>query len=215
MSQEYPATTLVLVRHGQARAIGSADIGRDTPLSELGRRQVEALARELAAGEPVAAVYTSPLPRAVETAEVLCERLGLAAVVDVRLAEFELGTRSVESIQQRPDLLIWRADDSATDGETLRDFSTRVVDFCDEVVERHPVERVAIVSHAGTIDATLRWALGIATDSPWQQEFDVANASITEVAFWPRGRVRGGSPRYAVLRRLGDVAHLGGMATEI
>jgi hypothetical protein len=32
--------------------------------------------------------------------------------------------------------------------------------------------------------------MGITPDSPWQQEFDVANASITELEFWPRGRIR-------------------------
>jgi broad specificity phosphatase PhoE len=82
-------------------------------------------------------------------------------------------------------------------------------------VERHPGERVAVVSHAGTIDATLRWALGLAPASPWQHEFEVANASITELEFWPNGRVRGGASRYAVLRRVGDVAHLDGIVSEI
>ena len=72
-----------------------------------------------------------------------------------------------------------------------------------------------VVSHAGTIDATLRWALGITPDTPWQHEFELANASITELEFWPRGRIRGGASRYAVLRRVGDVTHLGDLVSEI
>ena len=72
-----------------------------------------------------------------------------------------------------------------------------------------------VVSHAGTIDATLRWALGIAPDGLWQHEFEVANASITELEFWPRGRTYGGASRYAVLRRVGDVKHLDDIVSEI
>ena len=215
MTREYPATTLLLVRHGQAREGDSSRIGRGTPLSQLGRLQVNALASELAADAPLAAVYASPLPRAVQTAELLSERLGLNTVVDRRLAEFEMGTEEIEAIQERPDLLIWQPGHRAADGETLREFSARVAAFCDDVVERHLGERVAIVSHAGTIDATLRWSLGITPASPWQHEFEVANASITELEFWPRGRVRDGAPRYAVLHRVGDIAHLGDLASGI
>ena len=214
MPEEYPATTMLLVRHAQARAGDSSRLGPDTPLSKLGRLQVEALASELVADAPVAAVYTSPLPRAVQTASLLCERLGLEAVLDPRLTEFEMGTKEVEAILGRPDLLIWHPEHRADD-ETLREFSARVAAFCDEVVERHPDERLAVVSHAGTIDATLRWALGITPDSPWQHEFEVANASITELEFWPRGRIQGGAPRYAVLRRVGDVTHLDDLVSEI
>jgi 2,3-bisphosphoglycerate-dependent phosphoglycerate mutase len=177
--------------------------------------QVAALVSKLAAAAPPAAVYTSPLPRAVQTASLVCERLGLKAVLDPRLTEFELGTQEIKIILERPDLLIWHPEHFAADGETLREFSARVATFCDEVVERHPDERVAVVSHAGTIDATLRWALGITPDSPWQHEFEVANASITELEFWPRGRIRGGASRYTVLRRVGDVTHLGDLVSEI
>lgn len=215
MSEEYPATNLLLIRHAQARAAGRYHLGPDTPIGRLGRLQVAALVSKLAAAAPPAAVYTSPLPRAVQTASLVCERLGLEAVQDPRLTEFELGTKEIEVILERPDLLIWQPEHRAADGETLLEFSARVAAFCDEVMERHPDERVVVVSHAGTIDATLRWALGITPDSPWQQEFDVANASITELEFWPHGRVRGGASRYTVLQRIGDVAHLGDLVSEI
>ena len=45
--------------------------------------------------------------------------------------------------------------------------------------------------------------------SPWQHEFDLPNASITEIEFWPMGRIVDGAPRYAVLPRIGDARHLG------
>ena len=215
MTEEYWATTLLLVRHGQARAPDGNSYGRATPLSQLGRLQAAALAEEIVGVEPPVAVYTSPLPRAVETATALCEQLGLKAIVDRRLTEFELGTQPLASILERPDLLIWQPEDRAADGETLREFSARVAAFCDEVVERHLRERVAVVSHAGTIDASLRWSLAMAAATPWEHEFDIGNASITEIEFWPHGRIRGGALRYAVLRRIGDVQHLGHLISEM
>jgi len=215
VSDRYGATTLILVRHGQARA-RDGSYGRETPLSDLGRLQATAVAHELAARTRPAAVYISPLPRAVETATPLCARLDLKAVVDPRLAEFELGSGSLESAQQRPDLVIWRAEHRGVEnGETLGEFSARVAAFCDEIVRRHLCERVAVVAHSGTIDAVVRWSLGLPPASPWQHELDLANASISEVEFWPHGRVRGGAPRYAVLRRVGDVTHLGALVSDL
>jgi probable phosphoglycerate mutase len=206
---------LILVRHGQARA-ADGSYGRETRLSDLGRLQAAAVANELAARTPLAAVYVSPFPRAVETATPLCARLDLSPVVDPRLAEFDLGSGSLESAQQRPDLVIWRAEHrGAENGETLGEFSARVAAFCDDIVRRHLGQRVAVVAHSGTIDAVVRWSLGLTPASLWQHELALANASISEVEFWPRGRVRGGAPRYAVLRRVGDVTHLGALVSEL
>ena len=216
MTEEYWKTTLVLVRHGQARS-SDGSYGVETPLSDLGRRQADALAAELSTRGAATAVYTSPFPRAVQTSAPICERLGLEAIVDERLAEFALvGYRPEEILQKRPDLLVWRPEHRAVEGgETVRDFSARVVAFCDEAVERHRGEHVAVVSHAGTIDAVLRWSLGLAPDTPWQHEFDVSNGSITELEVWPRGRTKGGAPRYAAIRGVGDVGHLGGLVSEL
>ena len=214
-SEEHPSTTLLLARHGQARAKRGSEYGRETPLGEIGRRQADALAETLSEGHRLDAVYTTPLPRAVETAKPLCTRLEMAAFVDSRLAEFELGSSSPEEILGRSDLLIWRPDDTGFDGETLAGFSARVGEFLDEVVGRHPGGRVAVICHAGTIDAAIRWALTIPPTNPWQHEFDLPNASITEIAFWPSGRIRGGAPRYASVLRVGDVRRLGDLVTEI
>lgn len=215
MPNQYWATTLVLVRHGQARSLDSSSYGAQIPLSELGRLQAAAVASELARLDPPAAVYTSPLPRAVQTAAHLCERLGLNATVDKRLTEFDLGAGSIESIQREPDKLLWRPDHRAVDGETLAEFSARVAVCCEEIVERHPEQRVAVACHSGTIDAAIRWAVGLPPQSLWQHEFDIDNGSICEIEFWPNGKLQGGSPRHAVLRRVGDIRHLSDLATQI
>ena len=210
MAEQYPKTTLILIRHGQAGWGNSTDYGRATPLTELGRRQATALASELRAGEPIDVLYTSAFQRAVETAEVLSDKLGLEPVVKPRLAEFELE----ETVEKRPDLLVWKPEHRSAPGETLAGFCTRVAAFCEEIVGLHRDHRVAVVSHAGTIGAQIRWALGIPPDAPWGHDFEAPNASITELEHWPQGRIEGGAPRYTSVLRVGDVRHLGEIATD-
>lgn len=211
---KFESTTLLLIRHGQARAAGTSLLGRETPLSELGRQQAAAVARAIS-GDRIAAVYTSPLPRAVETASLLCEQLGLMPILEPRLIEFEMGSLAIEAILARPDLAIWRPDDRAADGESLRAFSARIAEACQLIAERHVGGCAILVAHAGTVDAALRWSLGLTSTAPWQHEFNLANGSITEIEFWPRGRVAGGAPRYAVIRRVGDLLHLAGLESDL
>lgn len=215
MPEDYSSATLLLIRHGQARA-SDGSYGPDTPLSELGRAQAEKLTCTLSDHLPPTAVYTSPFLRALETAAPLCNRLSLKPVVDARLIEFELGTVSLHEAQQRPDLVFWQPDHSGIEGgETLEKFSIRVAAFCGEIAERHQGGRIAIFAHAGTIDAAIRWSVGLPPTSPWQHEFDLTNASITEIVVWPRGRVPGGAPRYSFLRRIADVTHLGELVSGL
>ena len=211
----FASVTLLFVRHGRQQPDDDGQIGPLSPLSEQGRRQADLVAAEVALRSPISAVYSSPLPRALATAEAICKRLLLSQpYIEPRLTEFELGTRRISEIADRTDLLIWRPGDTGEDGETLCSFCQRVSAFCDEAVQRHSEQRIAIVSHAGTIDAAIRWALGIDPEAPWQHEVEVQHASITEVEFWPRGRIAGGSPRYAALRRVNCTVHLRSLTTD-
>lgn len=161
-------------------------------------------------------MYVSPFPRALETAAPLCRMFGIEPVIEPRLAEFEMAAATLDAALERADLLFWKAEHRGVDrGETLRQFSERVAAFCDEVAARHLGERAVIVAHSGTIDAAIRWAVGLPPESHWQHDFNLANASITEIEFWPRGRLASGAPRYAAMLRIGDVAHLIGLHSEI
>ena len=202
------------MRHGQARHDSRGLYGPDAPLSELGRRQVASLAVSLESGPALDALYSSNLPRAVETAEAVAVRLGLEVLVDERLAEFDVDTSLATSFDDRPDLLVWHPDHTSIDGETLAQFASRVAEFHDDVVDRHPGQRIAVICHAGTIDEAIRWSLGIEPRIPRYHGFEAKNASITEIEFWPRGRIEGGAPRYSVLNSMGDVRHLGSLATD-
>ncbi len=163
MVNSYPFTTLLLVRHGQAHADDNS-YDQHTPLSTLGHQQA-ALVADALAPRSIGAVYASPFPRAWETAAPLCQRLHLQPIPDPRLAEFDLGSKPFDVVQQRPDLVVWHPDHRGVEhGETLAAFSARVALFCDEVAERHLHEYVAVFAHSGTIDAALRWAVGLPSD---------------------------------------------------
>ncbi len=82
---------LYLVRHGQSGGNVGADIGPDPPLTELGRKQA-ALAGERLSGEGIEALHCSPLRRALQTATIIGERLGLDPVIWVELCEKWGGT---------------------------------------------------------------------------------------------------------------------------
>ena len=211
----FRATNLLIVRHGQRDSSRLRRIDLNPPLSALGRRQAAAVAAALGKGPAPDAIYSSPLARALETATAIADRLGLETSVDARLAEFQVDLDVETSPPGRPDLLAWQPDHAGTDGVTLAEFAQRVADFHDEVVARHPGQRVVITSHAGTIEATLMWVLGIDPQSPWHHEFDLPNASITEIEYWPAGRIVDGAPRYANLNRIGDARHLDAIASDM
>ena len=205
----------MLVRHGQARPSDAGFYGADAPLSGLGRRQAAALAASLASGPALDALYSSNLPRALETAAAVAGHLGLEILVDRRLAEFDVDMSLATSPEDRPDLLVWHPDHTGADGETLAQFVSRVREFHEEVVAKHPGQQIALICHEGTIQAALQWSLGMDPRSSWQHEFnELRNASITEIEFWPEGRMAGGAPRYFVLKRIGDVGHLGNLVTD-
>jgi broad specificity phosphatase PhoE len=215
MPNSYWSTTLIFIRHAQARA-ADGSYGNDTLLSPFGHEQAQALVAAFTSETVPTVVYTSPYPRAVATAQPLCYHYGITPIVDVRLAEFALPAGSLATVQQRPDLVLWQPDHCGVrDGETLAAFAARVADLCTTIALQHAHTSVAMVTHSGVIDAALRWAVGLATDSLWQHDFELATASVTEIEVWPYGRVSNGAPRYCAIRRVGDVRHLGQLISDL
>jgi probable phosphoglycerate mutase len=81
---------ILLARHAETENTALILGHTDVPLTRRGRRQAEALA-DIAGDRAVACVYASPLGRAVETARIVAERLGVQPIVDARLAETAKG----------------------------------------------------------------------------------------------------------------------------
>ena len=210
---DFLSLRLFLVRHAQARNAPGTSY-EDASLSALGRTQAAAVARACAE-RPPDALYASPATRTRETADLISVAAGLSVTVDERLLEYRSGSitdpgLTMEQLRERRvDLLAWHPDSKlAPDGETIREFAVRVMAATDEIVARHLGERVVIVSHAGTIDVTMRWAIGFGPGTPVLHGFPIANASISELIHWPGGRMTGGAPRYTEFASVGSVDHL-------
>jgi 2,3-bisphosphoglycerate-dependent phosphoglycerate mutase len=148
-------TTLVLVRHGETdwNAKGRLQGHTDRPLNDLGRRQARELADRLA-GEDIAAIYASDLVRARETAEIVAARLGLPVAVDADLREKNWG--SWEGLTGDERLTVEYV------GETTEAHRDRTLRAVLRIVERHPADRVVVVTHGGSLRRIQAVASGMA-----------------------------------------------------
>jgi broad specificity phosphatase PhoE len=200
--------TLLLIRHGQQLPLAdrSPSERRDPPLSELGRRQAEALRAHLAT-EALAAVYSSPMARARQTAAPIAATHGLEVVTTDGLHEIEIMREvrpdddvtevytEAELTEAAERFVASRRWDALPGGETGDELRRRVVPAVEAILERHAGETVAVVCHGGVINAYLADLLGIAEDM-WYRP---AHASAHRLWF-AEGR--------RVVYRLNEIEHL-------
>ncbi len=149
-------THLYLIRHGQTdwniegRWQGQADV----PLNAKGRQQAIKIAAQLA-NIGLTAIYSSDLVRAYETAEALSQATGLSIYTDPRLREIHQGDWQgllVTEIQAHYGEAFRKRKQNPLNvappgGETVLEVKERVVAAIKDIVKRHPLERVAVVSH--------------------------------------------------------------------
>jgi len=155
-------TEILLARHGETdwnrenRFQGHAD----PPLNEVGRAQAAELTATLA-DEPLAAIYSSPLRRALETAETIAARHELDPVTLDPLREVDVGswqglTRAEVEARFPEQFDRWLEHGAGwEDGETYEQMGERVVAAMYELAGRHPQERILVVTHGGPIRAAL------------------------------------------------------------
>ena len=186
-------TVVYLVRHGETPG---NRIRRyqpyDTPLSEEGRAQARLVAERLVAEGPFTALYTSDLARTIETAAAIGARLGLDPIPDPRLRELDTGDWKgslYDDVEARfpGHRDRWIAGGGlerlpGAAGESTADVSRRVSAAFDDIVARHPGERVIAVSHG--------WALALllAAIHAWdpaeafrEQRIQLGNTAVTVV----------------------------------
>jgi probable phosphoglycerate mutase len=185
---------LILIRHGQSQGNLEARIqGHDDPLTDLGRTQARAAGEALARRGDITHLYASSLDRAVETALLIGEAIGLTPVRVPGLAEIDVGTaaglRWTEWVARNPDVAarIEASERLLTDrwegGESGQEFVDRVFAAYDEIVNRHlgTDDVVAAVSHGGP----LAWISARLHGDPidqWPSERGIfLNCSISEL----------------------------------
>ncbi len=193
--QEAPRpTTLLLIRHALNDWVGKRLAGW-TPgvhLNDQGRRQAQALAERLAK-EKLAAIYSSPLERTIETAEIIAKPHGLPIRIRDGLGEVKYGDwtgRAIKEIaEQEPEL--WRIVQTFPtgarfpNGEGIYEMQARALQTLDAIVRAHPEETVAIVSHADVIKVCVAHYLGVHLDL--FQRLVISPASLTVVQIFPLG----------------------------
>lgn len=190
------STRFHLVRHGEIAAnvdkVWHGSI--DSPLTERGRAQAEAVGRHLAAAlvdEPPVAVYSSPLQRARDTATAIATALDRELLLDPALGEYHLGEWEGRPY---PDLMadgfftrVMQDPDYAPPGaESPRQVAVRVADALVRIAEAHPAERVVVVSHG----AALNLAVGHLIDgslTAWNRL--MRNCAVSEIELMPAPRV--------------------------
>jgi broad specificity phosphatase PhoE len=176
---------ILLARHGETTFNAEGRFqghSAKAVLTEKGREEARALAEE-AAGEGIVALYTSPLARARETAQIVGERLGLEPVVDERFAETETGDwTEVCYADVPPDQFeAWKhAGDGwrYPGGESLNEQQERVVAGLVDVTQRMELPAL-IICHRGTIRVALCHTQGRGLDV--FSEIDVPNGALVRL----------------------------------
>ena len=184
-----PPTTVLLVRHGSNDYVGRALAGRSlgVHLNAAGRAEAGRLARRLAP-LPIAAVYSSPLERAVETAAPLAVARSLDPRLVEAAAEIDFGEWTGRTIAELEADPLWRrfnTERSTTrppGGELMAEAQARMVGAVEDLRAAHPGETIALVSHADVIRAALAHYAGIPLDAIGR--FEIRPASVTTLRLW-------------------------------
>jgi probable phosphoglycerate mutase len=192
--QDAQVTRVVAIRHGETEwnAATRMQGQLDTALSGRGRWQAGRVAEALAR-EGIDAVIASDLARAFDTAQAIAARLGLGVATDPGLRErsfgvFEGYTYAQIDARWPAEAARWRRhepDFGPGEGETLRDFSARVVAAAARIAAAHAGRSIAIVTHGGVLDCLYRAACGSALDAP--RSWELGNAAINRLLYTPRG----------------------------
>lgn len=186
------ATTVVMARHATHVKQGAVLVGRQAgvPLGHKGREEARRLAARFR-GQAAAAVLSSPLERARETAAAIGEALALEVTLSEALTEIDFGDwtgAAMAELDADPRWRSWNAGREAgcpPGGEPMRAAQARIVAALEGWRERYPDGRVVAVSHGDVIKAALCHLLGLSLDR-WAS-FDVDPASLSTVVLWRGG----------------------------
>lgn len=205
-------TRIIAIRHGETawnvdtRIQGSLDIA----LNERGRQQALHVAEALR-HEPIAAIYSSDLWRAHDTAVAIGNATGLKPIPTEGLRERMFGIFEGKTFAEIealwPDLAArWRRrepDFCPEDGESLLTFRDRITHCVSRLAAQHTGQQIVVVGHGGVNDVLYRAATGLALDAP--RTWSLGNAEINRLLWTQQG---------FSLVGWADAAHLQGAALD-
>ena len=185
-------TILTLIRHGETSANldGVWHGSTDTALTGRGLQQALRVAKHVAeCHADAAALYTSDLQRARETARAIGQALALPLVLDARLREYDLGAWEGKTyLELHEEHRLWHhmkrdPDFAPHGGESPRQVTDRFTQALRRIAAAHPGERVLVVAHGGA----LAMALGALLDGDggqWRRVMD--NCAVSELVIEPK-----------------------------
>ena len=159
---------LILVRHGLPLRREVVEGPADPELSVEGHDQSARLASYLAT-ESIDAIYSSPMKRAVQTAEPLAQTTGRPISIVDDVAEYDRLSNEyipIEELRAANDER-WQkllTGEWQSDSDTLESFRNRVISSLEQLISQHASQRIVVTCHGGVINQYLAHILGIATE---------------------------------------------------
>ena len=184
-------TTVILIRHGETdwnrerRFRGRAPV----PLNARGRQEAELTAQRVAANWKINAIYSSPVVRAMETAEPLGRLTRLPIHLSEPFADLDYGLWQgrlpAEVVLSHPEELeAWLREPAAVripGGETLAEVEVRATSELAAIVSWHPAEAIAIVSHTEVNRLVILAALRGSPNALWHVGQDTCAINVLRV----------------------------------
>ncbi|EMD83286.1 Phosphoglycerate mutase family [Pacificimonas flava] len=181
---------IFLIRHAPHGDLGTTLTGRGDPdLTQAGRQSAETARTGLP--DAFAGIFTSPLPRARQTAAILFQDQPVAVEREEALNEIDFGAwmgRTFAELDADPRWQNWnraRSSAKAPAGESMAAAQARASGFVRDAANRFPGEQIAMVSHSDIIRAILCDFLRLSLDSILN--FEVAPLSLSRISAGPHG----------------------------
>ena len=178
---------LLLIRHGENEYVKTGKLAGRLPgihLNERGRKQAAELAEALKQ-IPLKAIYSSPLERAVETAEPIVEGRKLEIQLRPELMDNDIGKWQGRSLKQLNRTKIWKKVQHAPsrfkfpEGESFLATQTRIASCLDDIAASHkPKDIVAVVFHADPIKLAVAHYMGIPLDHFQRLACDTGSVTV-------------------------------------
>lgn len=200
---------IVLTRHGAVEGLHPERFrGRmELPLTELGKKQAQALAARIAAEDRPARIYTSPMGRCRDTGAAIAAACGIEAEVLPELNDLDYGgwqwkTHDMARSQFPREYALWKAAPQwmrFPGGESLQDLALRVADGLRNLLARHaPDDTVVLVGHDSVNRAVLIQCLDLPLSAYWRIQQQPCGIN----------RIQLGSDGIARVQSINDTAHL-------
>lgn len=180
------------MRHGEtAWSKGNKHTVRgriDLPLNKIGEQQAAAVAEHLS-GESVSTVYSSPLTRAVKTADEIAKNHGIKEIKHPGFIDLDFGAWQgrlhKDLVEEFPRLYSkWMVNPEKMvfpHGETLQTVYDRVAIAITDIIKNHKNETIVIVSHGVVLRLVLCFIKQVGIKKFW--DFDLDNCTITKVIY--------------------------------